>query len=87
LVQRSGVIVEVNTRGLYKQRSDTHFPGPAILKKVCALGIPVLISSDAHKPHEISLLFSETSALLQEIGFRELMQLTVRGWETISIFG
>jgi histidinol-phosphatase (PHP family) len=85
IVRQSGVIVEVNTRGLYKKRSDTHFPGPVILKKIHALKIPVIISSDAHKPQEVSLLFRETAGLLFEIGFRELTVLTNSGWENVSL--
>ncbi|MDP1621858.1 MAG: histidinol-phosphatase [Bacteroidales bacterium] len=85
LVKQTGVIVEVNTRGVYKKRSDSPFPGPAVLKRIHDLNIPVIISSDAHKPAEISMLFQETAVLLSEIGFRELMNLTPAGWETISI--
>lgn len=80
LVKKKGVIVEVNTRGLYKKRSDSLFPGPAILTKMHGLGIPVVISSDAHKPAEISLLFRETAELLYNTGYREVMQLTPDGW-------
>jgi histidinol-phosphatase (PHP family) len=81
MVRQTGVIVEVNTRGIYKKRSDSLFPGPVILKKIHALHIPVIISSDAHKPAEISMLFNETADLLSGIGFRELMNLTPAGWE------
>lgn len=85
LVRQSGTIVEVNTRGLYKKRSDSLFPGTAILKKMKELNIPVIISSDAHKPHEISLLFDETANLLTDIGFSELMNLTATGWKSVSL--
>jgi histidinol-phosphatase (PHP family) len=68
LVREKNVIVEVNTRGIYKKRSDTHFPGPAILRKIKALNIPVIISSDAHKPEEVGMLFPETNAMLNEMG-------------------
>ena len=81
LVKQTGVIVEVNTRGLYKKRSGALFPGPAVLKKILALKIPVLISSDAHKPAELIALFRETEKQLYELGFRELMALTPGGWE------
>jgi histidinol-phosphatase (PHP family) len=84
LVKQTGVIVEVNTRGLYKKRSDSLFPGPGVLKKIHALDIPVIISSDAHKPHEVSLLFRETADFLINIGFRELMNLTPSGWKSVS---
>ncbi len=85
LVKRSGTIVEVNTRGLYKKRSDSLFPGPAILKKIHEMNIPVIISSDAHKPSELALLFPETARLLYDIGFREVMELGLSGWETVAL--
>jgi histidinol-phosphatase (PHP family) len=85
IVKQSGTIVEVNTRGLYKKRSDSLFPGPSILKRICDLKIPIIISSDAHKPDEISMLFHETRAILTEIGFGELMNLTPAGWETVPL--
>jgi histidinol-phosphatase (PHP family) len=85
LVQKSGVIVEVNTRGLYKKRSDSLFPGEAILEKIHRLNIPVIISSDAHKPHEVSMLFRETAGLLAGIGFRDQACLTPAGWQQVSL--
>ncbi|MEI7896146.1 MAG: histidinol-phosphatase [bacterium] len=85
LVKQTGAIVEVNTRGIYKKRSDSHFPGPDVLKKILELKIPVVISSDAHKPHEVAMLFQETADLLHGIGFRELMNLTRAGWESKKI--
>ncbi|MCX6304337.1 MAG: histidinol-phosphatase [Bacteroidetes bacterium] len=85
LVRQSGTIVEVNTRGLYKKRSYSHFPGPDILKKIHAMKIPVIISSDAHKPAEISMLFDETAGLLMSTGFREVMNFTQSGWQSFSL--
>jgi histidinol-phosphatase (PHP family) len=85
LVKQCGTIVEVNTRGIYKKRADSLFPGPAILKKIHALDIPVIISSDAHKPHEVSQLFNETGDLLFDIGFREVTELTSAGWCSLSL--
>jgi len=85
LVRQLGVFIEVNTRGVYKKRSDSLFPGPALLKKIKALNIPVIISSDAHKPQEVSMLFDETAGLLFEIGFRERMNLASTGWESLFL--
>jgi histidinol-phosphatase (PHP family) len=66
-------IIEVNTRGLYKKRADTFFPGPAILEQAHHLKIPVTISTDAHHPDELGLFFPEAVSMLKEIGFRELV--------------
>jgi histidinol-phosphatase (PHP family) len=73
IASESDCIVEVNTRGLYKQRSDTYFPSPAVLEQIHHLKIPVTISTDAHHPDELSLFFPEAAAMLKEIGFSDLV--------------
>lgn len=73
LIKSKGCIVEVNTRGLYKKRSDSLFPGVEVLKKIKSLHIPITISSDAHHPKELSLLIPETVMLLKNLGFKKAM--------------
>lgn len=85
LIRKTHCIVEVNTRGIYKKRSDSLFPGPEILKKINAMKIPVTLSSDAHKPHELSLCFEETTRLLSEIGFKSLSLITSIGWREVPL--
>ncbi len=84
LIKEKGSIIEVNTRGLYKKRSDSLFPGVSTLKKIKALNIPITISTDAHKPEELSLLIPETQSLVRELGFSQLMNFN-NGWEEISL--
>jgi len=86
LISESGAVVEVNTRGLYKKRSDTFFPGPEVLKRILALNIPVTVSSDAHKPEELSLQFEEAKSALRNLGFKVQWMLTAKeGWKEILI--
>lgn len=66
-------IVEINTRGLYKKRSDTFFPGPEIIEQLHHLKIPVTLNSDAHHPDELNGYYSEALELLKDIGFNELV--------------
>ncbi len=80
LVKEKGVIAEVNTRGIYKKRCPDTFPGPWVLKRMHTLGIPVIITSDAHKPEEVANLFAETAELLRGIGYGGTMYLTEGGW-------
>ena len=80
LIKQKNLIVEVNTRGLYKKRSDSLFPDGLTLKKVKQLGIPILISSDAHQPGEMNQLFDYTQKHLFEFGFRELMFFDEGKW-------
>lgn len=80
LIKQVGTIVEVNTRGIYKGRSEELFPGTKILQKIRQLGIPVTISADAHRPEELSGYFDQTFITLKSIGFDRLMFFTREGW-------
>lgn len=73
LIKSAGCIVEVNTRGLYKKRSDSLFPGIEVLKKIKSLQIPITVSTDAHRPDELSILIPETVILLKNLGFTKVM--------------
>jgi len=73
LIKQKNLIVEINTRGLYKKRSDSLFPDNYSLQRVKELNIPVIISSDAHIANELNLLFDYTENRLKEFGFKDLM--------------
>jgi histidinol-phosphatase (PHP family) len=81
LAEKTGVIIEINTRGIYKKRSDDLYPGQWILKEMVKKDIPVTLSADAHRPEEIDGYYAETLEILGEIGFKSLVCLSERGWE------
>jgi histidinol-phosphatase (PHP family) len=85
VIAQTGGIVEVNTRGIYKKRSDSLYPGPWILEKMKKLGIPVTISTDAHRPDELVSYFEETANLLKQIGYRTLWYLNDNKWEELLL--
>jgi histidinol-phosphatase (PHP family) len=80
LVKQKNLIVEVNTRGIYKKRSKTLFPDDMALEKVRKLKLPIIISSDAHQPNELNLGFSETKLKLIDMGFKEVMFFDGNAW-------
>ena len=75
LIKEKQLIVEINTRGLYKKRCDTFFPSPWIIKRMKELSIPVTISTDAHHCSEISLCFNEAKQCLKDCGIQEIASL------------
>lgn len=79
-IKKAGSIVEVNTRGIYKKRSDSLYPGNFALKEISKMKIPVVISSDAHKPEELTSYFPETISILKDIGFTEVMRFDGKNW-------
>ncbi len=85
VIVKTGSIVEVNTRGIYKGRSDELFPGKDILKKLWQLNIPITLNSDAHKPHELDGYFGEAKTILLELGFQNLKMFTENGWQDVNI--
>ncbi|MCO5257490.1 MAG: histidinol-phosphatase [Lentimicrobium sp.] len=85
LISEKEVIVEVNTRGIYKGRSDSLFPGETILRIVRERNIPVTISSDAHQPSEISLLFGQAEEMLKKCGIRSVSRYNHGSWSEAGI--
>jgi histidinol-phosphatase (PHP family) len=80
LLQDRDMIVEVNTRGIYKQRSETTYPGLDILKQVKKLRIPVMVNSDAHKPDELDGEFEYGFSILKEVGIDDVVYFKGNGW-------
>ena len=80
---KSGTIVEINTRGLYKKRTSETYPGLIGLQLLNELNIPICLNSDAHHPKEIILEYEATAALLMQFGFKELMVLKNGKWEAM----
>lgn len=85
IVKQNGLIVEVNTRGIYKKRSDSFFPGLNILKEMREMNIPLTISADAHKPEEVCLGLDHASEALIELGYREVFIYTEKGWKGVPL--
>lgn len=84
-IEEAGVIVEVNTRGLYQKKSRTTYPSPWILKKILDRRIPVTLSSDAHDPKDLTNQFAETAAELLTIGFRKISILDDHSWRPVTL--
>ncbi len=63
-VERTGMVVEINTGGLDHAVRST-YPGARILATIAARGIPVCLSSDAHRPEEVARHFERFPILPQ----------------------
>ncbi len=85
VIQKTGVIVEVNTRGQYLGKSTTTYPSPWILELVHQRNIPVTISSDAHKPGDIINGFPSCASMLFNSGFRNISVLLDGSWTSVKL--
>ncbi len=81
LIASEGIIVEVNTRGLYKNDPARLYPSAWICKRILAKKIPVMLNSDSHQPQEMDGGFAQAASLLKDIGFRTLRVLWNGRWQ------
>lgn len=84
-MKRQGSILEVNTRGLYKGRCQELFPSPEVALKAQNMGIPILLSSDAHHPDELNGAYSSVIETLKKTGIKELVEFSSKGWKQNSL--
>ncbi len=83
-IARAGCIVEVNTRGIYQNKTDTTYPSPWILAEILRKNIPITLSSDAHHPDDLINQFPETARQLIDIGFKKIRILLNGRWTDVS---
>lgn len=80
-----GVMVEVNTRGLYKKRSIETYPGPFGIRRLAELSIPVMLASDAHHTDDLTGLFGEVAGALRAAGIKNLVRLEQGKWTEVAL--
>ena len=85
LIKEKSLIVEVNTRGIYKKRSTDFYPATWLLPVMHEMNVPVVISSDSHKAEELTLCFKEAEDALKTAGYKETMCFRNGVFEAISL--
>lgn len=85
VIAASGTIVEVNTGGLARKRTDAPYPSPWIIPECHRLGIPMNVNSDAHSPEHLTHWFDEARELLRDAGYREQLVLLGGKWQMAGL--
>ena len=55
-------------------------PSPWLMQEACKMGIPAIISADAHHYSEISLEFEAAEEALKQAGYRSVVNLKDGEW-------
>lgn len=71
-LSNSKTCVEISSAGLRKPVGRI-YPEPELLSLCYKKGIPIVLSSDAHEPHQVGENYEETIKLAKEIGYTKLM--------------
>jgi histidinol-phosphatase (PHP family) len=70
-IAEAGVAVEVSTAGLRKPAGEI-YPARAFLEMCVQAGVPVALSSDAHRPEDVGADYERALELLEQLGVSEL---------------
>jgi len=87
VIEESSVVLEINTRGIYKQLTTEPYPSWWVIEKAISKGIKLTISSDTHHPKELQLGFNEVIGKLKQMNCKNLYFLKNGKWveESLSI--
>jgi histidinol-phosphatase (PHP family) len=70
-IAEAGIAVEVSTAGLRKPAGEL-YPARAFLEMCVEAGVPVALSSDAHRPEHVGADYDRALAELDSVGVHEL---------------
>ncbi|CAD5280900.1 MULTISPECIES: histidinol-phosphatase [unclassified Imperialibacter] len=80
-VKEKGLMLEINTRGLYKKKTTTSYPSPWVFRYLKDMSIPIMINSDSHHTQEMTGFFIETAEQLISAGLTQVMVLLNNDWQ------
>ena len=88
-VAKSHSILEINTGGIARGKTDSLYPSNWIIEEAYNMRIPITLCSDAHRPEQITAKFKEAAILLNSIGYKEVYILHKKTWapHPISVSG
>ena len=85
LIREKGLVMEINTRGIYKKRYNGFYPSPWLMEEACKMGVPAIISADAHHFSEISLEFAAAEEALKKAGYRSVVNFKDGRWVEVAL--
>ena len=84
LIREKGLVMEINTRGIYKKRYNGFYPSPWLMEEACKMGVPAVISADAHHFSEITLEFAAAEEALKKAGYRSVVNFKEGRWVEVA---
>lgn len=84
-IATANAVMEINTKGYYKGETEDTYPGKWVLEIANDMGIPFVLSSDAHHPNDITKGFKYAVSILRSIGVKTTMQFLDGEWTNDTI--
>jgi histidinol-phosphatase (PHP family) len=81
-ISAAGLAIELNTSGLRSAAGEA-YPGPSLLARAAALGIPLVLGSDAHTAEDVGRDFDRAVELARAAGYESTLRLSDREPEAL----
>lgn len=82
----SGITVEINTAFSYRQEPREEFcPSRDIIARLASRGVPLTLSSDAHRPEHVGMNLDKASRVLQNLGVKYIRRFKCRKPEDMPL--
>lgn len=85
IIENSGAILEVNTRGLKSSKYPTTYPHINFLKILKDFDIRYQMNADVHKTADMDMGYEMTLGILKGLGINELWIREQNEWKPLSI--
>lgn len=69
-IKESDMVLEINVAGYRKPVAEA-YPSLELLTQAYSLGIPITLSSDAHKPEQVGLHSDAVIKMAKDVGYKE----------------
>ena len=83
-IKDKGMAIEINTSGILKGLGSQH-PDDELIKEMIQRDIPLLLSSDAHRPHYVGYMFEEVIKKARKFGLSHLCSYENRVQKLVKI--
>ncbi|WP_182188147.1 PHP domain-containing protein [Pectinatus frisingensis] len=84
-MKKANMVVDINTGTRYRYPIKEISPFPAFMKIAAKYKLPVITSSDAHKPEDCGAYIDEAVAYAKSFGYTQRVKFTNRNREFIPI--
>jgi histidinol-phosphatase (PHP family) len=77
-LKQAGMAIDVNTGTLYRYPVGEISPYPAFMSTASRYGLPLVLSSDAHRPEDCGLYIDDAEAYARTFGYDAALVFTAR---------
>ena len=85
VIKENKTIIEVNTGAIAREYLTSMYPSNQILTECKKMDIPIILSSDAHKPKHLKFYFDQAVEILKDIGYSKQTILYHGNWVTVDL--